>query len=129
MAYLLPNNKEERKTIQKSIIDKYIKRLPGTQIVVMGDFNIIVNVSLNRPLSQRKKQIKLDPLLERGSKSRIDYIWITEELANGLRDAKVQEIDTCTNSDHKAVIAKIDLSHLITPYSATEIKRKNYKRT
>ena len=38
-------------------------------------------------------------------------------------------MDTCTNSDHKAVTAKIDLSHLIIPYSAAEIKRKNYKRT
>jgi len=38
-------------------------------------------------------------------------------------------MDTCTNSDHKAVMAKIDLSYLITPYSAAEIKRENYKRT
>ena len=38
-------------------------------------------------------------------------------------------MDLCTNSDHKAVIAKMDLSYLITPYSAAEIKKENFKRT
>ena len=63
MVYLLPNDKEERKVIQKSIIDKYIKRLPRTQIVVIGDFNATVNKSLDRSSSQKKKQVKSDLLL------------------------------------------------------------------
>src|SRR6185436_12315269 len=104
MMYLPPNDKEKQRLIQKTIIDKYIKRLERTQMVIMGDFNSVVDVNLDRLTKSKKKQQKPNPLLGwlerqefkdtfrlinpeskevswsgRGSGSRIDYIWITEE--------------------------------------------------
>ena len=38
-------------------------------------------------------------------------------------------MDTCTNSDHKAVIARLELNYFIAPYSAARIKKSNHKRT
>ena len=123
-------------------------------MVIMGDFNSVVDVNLDRLTKSKKKQPKLNPLLDwlerqefkdvfrlinpeskevswsgRGSGSRIDYIWVTEELANGLYEAEIQLMDICTNSDYHAVVAKIELDHLITSYSAAAIRRGNFKRT
>jgi len=63
MVYMPPNDKEKRKMLQKTIIDCYIKRLPRTQIIVMGDFNCVADASLDRKLNQEKRQIKPNPLL------------------------------------------------------------------
>ena len=123
-------------------------------MVIMSDFNSVVDVNLDRLTKSRKNQPKPNSLLgwlerqefkdafrlinpeskevswsSRGSGSRIDYIWITEELANGLYEAEIQLMDICTNSDHNAVVAKIELDHLITPYSAAKIRKENMKRT
>jgi viroplasmin and RNaseH domain-containing protein len=38
-------------------------------------------------------------------------------------------MDICTNSDHNAVVAKIELDHLITSYSMAAIRKENIKRT
>ena len=38
-------------------------------------------------------------------------------------------MDICTNSDHNAVVAKIELDHLITLYSMAAIRKENIKRT
>ena len=155
MAYLPLNDKEGRKEVQKAIIDKYIKRLPRTQIIVMGDFNSIANADLDRRTTpNKKKNVKPNPLIGwlerqefkdafrvinpearvfswsgRGSESRIDYIWLTEELANGLYESEIQEMDVCTGSDHNAVLAKMELGHLVRPYSAAEIRKEKHERT
>ena len=64
MVYIPPNNKEEKKEVQKAIIEKYIKRLPRMQMVVMGDFNSTVNVDMNRQsASSKKKHFKPNPLI------------------------------------------------------------------
>ena len=46
-----------------------------------------------------------------------------------LYDSEIQDMDVCTSSDHKAVTAKMDLGHLIRPYSAAEIRREKHERT
>ena len=63
MTYLPPNDKEKQRLIQKTIIDKYIKRLKRTQIVIMSDFNSIVDVNLDRLTKLKKKQPKPNLLL------------------------------------------------------------------
>ena len=40
-------------------------------------------------------------------KSRIDYIWISKDLGQGLISCKITESDTITNSDHAIVSASI----------------------
>jgi len=63
MIYLPPNDKEKQRQIQKTIIDKYIKRLERTQMVIMGDFNSVVDVNLDRLMKSRKNQPKPNPFL------------------------------------------------------------------
>ena len=48
-------------------------------------------------------------------KSRIDYIWTSKDLGQGLISCKITESDTITNSDHAIVSANI----------ATEIMKKS----
>ena len=40
-------------------------------------------------------------------KSRIDFIWLTKNLAQGLMYCDIVNTDTITNSDHAIVIAKV----------------------
>ena len=40
-------------------------------------------------------------------KSRIDYIWVSKELGQGLTYCDILEADVVTNSDHAIVIAKM----------------------
>ena len=118
------------------------------------DFNSVSNIELDRSDNSQQRSFKQDPLLKwltrqefkdsyrllnpeskefswssRNLGSRIDQIWITEELADGLYEAEIQEIDVYTNSNHKAAVAKMNLNHLIEVYRAAEIKRANHQRT
>ena len=120
----------------------------------MEDFNCVADINLDRKTNQKKKQGKPNPLLNwfkrqefkdvyrtinpdlreyswsRGdSESRIDYIWITEELSEGLYEAEIQEMDVCTSSDHGAVVAMMELGHLMSPYSAAKALKRKYERT
>ncbi|CAG8856862.1 41887_t:CDS:1, partial [Gigaspora margarita] len=40
--------------IQKIVIDKYIKRSPEAQMIIIGDYNSVVNAKLDRNSSKRK---------------------------------------------------------------------------
>jgi exonuclease III len=39
--------------------------------------------------------------------TRIDYIWISEELASGLQKAEIEDAEKITESDHKIVKTEI----------------------
>ena len=152
MLYIPPNNEYEKKIVQKKIIEKFINRSLRSQVVVIGDFNSIIDPELDR--SPILRQIKQDPLLNWLQKqefldafrtiyprtkrftwtngdtsTRIDQIWVSEELAQGLFDAEIQEMDVYTNSDHEAMIARIDLKHLSASQSAAACKRSKQTRT
>ena len=155
IAYISPNDKKSKKEVQKAIINKYVKRCPRTQMVIMGDFNAVADIELDKQVKAKKrKYFKPSPLigwLERqefkdafrlanpeareyswsghGTESRIDYIWLSEDLANGLSESEIQNMDVCTSSDHNAVLAKIELGHLIRPYSAAEVRKEKQERT
>ena len=65
MIYLPLNDKESRKEVQKAIIDKYIKRLPKTQLVIMGNFNSVADINLDRQTKLKKKKYsKPDPFIK-----------------------------------------------------------------
>ena len=54
---------------------------------------------------------------------------MAEELASGLLDAEIQEMDIWTNSNYKVIVARINLNHLIAIYKKAEIKKENYQKT
>src|SRR5690349_3272468 len=37
-------------------------------------------------------------------------------------------MDVCTSSDHGAVVAMIELGHLMSPYSVAEVLKRKYER-
>ncbi|CAG8829056.1 24700_t:CDS:1, partial [Gigaspora rosea] len=55
--------------------------------------------------------------------TRIDYIWVSEDLSSGLMDAEIREVEIFTGSDHKAVTAKLLLNRLIGRKGLAKIKR------
>jgi len=61
--------------------------------------------------------------------TRIDYIWISEELASGLQKADIEDIEEVTESDHKIVTAEIWIRHMIAESSKAKVKRKTQSRT
>jgi endonuclease/exonuclease/phosphatase family metal-dependent hydrolase len=63
------------------------------------------------------------------SATRIDYIWISEELASGLQKAEIEEAEEITESDHKIIRAEIWIKHIIAKNNKAEIRRKRYSRT
>jgi len=62
------------------------------------------------------------------SKSRIDIIWISSDLFNGLKKAEIQEADCITGSDHKFVLAEIELSEFLNVNTAAHNRKKKYVR-
>jgi hypothetical protein len=154
MIYMPLNNKEERRLIQRKVVEKYIKRSPRTQIIIMGDFNEVVDADLDRSHSRKQRLNKQDPLINwlkrqdfqdafrmvnpkqqefswsRGEvSSRIDFIWLANELTSSLFESEMQDMDICTHSDHKAVTAKLVLDYWVVPSSAAKVRRSGQKRT
>jgi exonuclease III len=154
MVYLPPNNKEEQRKIQKAIIERYIKRSFRTQTVIMGDLNCIVDPELDRSSNTKHSSFKKESILKwligqdfkdsfrienprskefswtnRESSTRIDQIWVTEELANGLYDAEIQDMSSYTNSDHGAAVARIELNHLVALHKVSKLKKFEQCRT
>jgi len=61
--------------------------------------------------------------------TRIDYIWVSEELASGLQEAEIEEAEEITESDHKIIRAEIWIKHLTAKINKAEVKRKRQSRT
>jgi hypothetical protein len=154
MVYLPPNNKEERRMIQREILERYINRSKNAQIIVMGDFNCILDPYQDKLHSSEYETFKVDPFIKwlqkqdfedafrlinprskkfswtNGKQStRIDQIWVTDDLIGGLYEADIQDMDIFTGSDHGAVLAKMELGHLISLVSYAELKRENFNRS
>jgi len=61
--------------------------------------------------------------------TRIDYIWVSEELALGLQKADIEETEEITESDHKIITVEIWIEHMLGKNSKAEIKKKGQSRT
>jgi exonuclease III len=154
MIYMPPNNKEEQRRIQRAIIERYIKRTYRTQIVIMGDLNCIVDPELDRSSILKYSSFKKEPIIKwligqnfkdsfrignpkskefswtnGESSTRIDQIWMTEELASGLIDAEIQDMSSCTNSDHSAAVARLELNHITAWHKVSKLKKLEQYRT
>jgi exonuclease III len=154
VVYFPPNDKEEKRKLQKTIIERYIKRSQRTQMLILGDFNSISNPELDKSHYQNTSSVKPSPIINWLKKqefvdtfrtinprskeyswtngevsTRIDYIWISEDLSYGLIESELHEMDIYTCSDHKVVMAEIELNHLLSVASVADIKRFQNTRT
>ncbi|CAG8658695.1 121_t:CDS:2, partial [Gigaspora rosea] len=86
------------------------------------DFNTIANDKVNPELGKGKKIEKSLPSVKWFERQ--DYIWVTENLAMRLKEARVKNIATYTGSDHNSPLAEIKLEYLISNYSKAVAKKK-----
>jgi len=132
VVYIPHNDQKTRKDIQQQVIRRiYDCRRKAIKIIILGDLNDIrcKNLDQSREDSKRIQKLpllnwlgnsdlvdtfrKLHPYEKKFTrsndqvKSRIDYIWISKDLEQGLISCKITESDTITNSDYAIVSASI----------------------
>ena len=131
VTYILSNDKETKKLLQQYIIKKIRENeRKKIKVIVISDFNYIRSKTLdqNSKESKRKQSLPLLAQLESSGCedvyrkihpykreftqsngkicSRIDYIWASRELSQGLINCKIIDADYITGSDHKIVQAQ-----------------------
>src|SRR5260363_146613 len=124
------------------------------KVIVMGDFNYVIDKMLDKQKAyphQYKKPFplhtwltnsdcidtfrKMNPKIKKftwsgqDQKTRIDQIWISNALLTGLLNSDIEEMDVITGSDHSLVKVDISVTHLMSGMSKSNTKRKEYKRT
>src|SRR5260363_96856 len=122
------------------------------KVIVMGDFNYVIDKMLDKQKAyphQSKKPLplytwltnldcintfrKMNPKIKKftwfgqDQKTRIDQIWISNALLTELLNSDIEEIDVITGSDHSLVKVDISVTHFISGISKSNIKRKGYK--
>ena len=128
VIYIPPNDKETKKFLQQYIIKKIRENeRKNIKVIVIGDFNDIHSKILdqNNKESKRKQSLSLLAWLESSSCEdvyrkiylykreytwsngktclRIDYIWVSRELSQGVIGCRIIDADYITGSDHKII--------------------------
>ena len=154
MIYIPPNDKTQARKVQQLVIKRLANKTPETEIIVMGDFNHVVDETLDKQKKyshQNKRPLplhtwlinydcidtfrKINPKIKKftwsgqDQKTRIDQIWISNALLTGLLNSDIEEMDVVTGSDHSLVRVDISVTHLISSMNKSNNKRKGYKRT
>jgi exonuclease III len=153
IVYIASNSQQIRKETQRTIMREIAKRKLNMHFIVMGDFNHIIQASIDRgnsnntsfkklPLhSWLMKQGFVDTFREKYPNkkefswsngrecTRIDQIWVSDSLNLGLKEAYIEEMSIDTGSDHSLVATELTLEHLEIKSSLAQIKRKGEKRT
>jgi len=153
IVYIAPNSQPRRKEVQRVVMREVAQRKPNMHFIVMGDFNHVIQPSIDKsngtnnnfkklPLhGWMRKQNFVDTFREmypnkksfswsNGKDStRIDQIWISESLNFGLKEALIEDMTTETGSDHSLVAVELLLDHLEFKDSLAQSKKKGVKRT
>jgi exonuclease III len=132
VVYIPHNDQKIRKEIQQQVIRRSNEcSRKSTNIIILGDFNDIRNRELDQSREDSKRKQKLPLLAWLGNSSlidafrkvhpyekkftrmnsivnsRIDYIWVSRKLGQGLMYCDITEASTITNSDHAIVVTKL----------------------
>ena len=150
--YIPHNDKETRREIQHQVIRRCNEcTRKGTKIIVLGDFNDIRNKELDQNRKESRHTSKLPLLAQFESSrmidsfrllhpnvkkfsrlnsivnSRIDYIWLSRELEQGLVYCDIIKADTITDSDHSIVVTTLLTRIINKPRSLAYNKRLKSK--
>ncbi|CAG8799458.1 38301_t:CDS:2, partial [Gigaspora margarita] len=88
--YIPPNNRYEMDKVIKEITDIYSKRNKRTHIVILEDFNCVVNIKLDKiSKSKTKKEVTW---FNSQSDTKIDQTWVSENLMESLTRAEILDI-------------------------------------
>jgi exonuclease III len=63
VVYFPPNNKEERRNLQRKIVERYTRRSQKTQIIILGDFNSISDSDLDKSHNQGTSISRPSPII------------------------------------------------------------------
>ena len=152
-VYIPPNDKITSRRIQQKLVEMVSGRKQQEQFIILGDFNHTVDNILDRqnpqPVNYKRLPIfnwlkkqefadtyrRLHPDSRRYTWSnneaatRVDYIWVSEDLAAGLQSAEIDEAEGLTESDHEIIKAEIWVGHVTANNSKAEARQKNQMRT
>jgi hypothetical protein len=139
IVYMPPTDKGVNREIQRTIMREICNNKINTYICIAGDFNTLNNVDLDTNNKKRKSQRPGKPLFEwlknrdqidtfqylnphkkeftwykDGLASRIDYIWVGEEIQALIIDAGIEDVNMITNSDHNLIWSKFKTSEILS---------------
>ncbi|KAF9176243.1 hypothetical protein BGZ50_001280, partial [Haplosporangium sp. Z 11] len=122
----------------------------GDRIILMGDFNAVVNPSIDRASDTNNSttpELPLFPWLSArnfhdslrlqqptlrsytfGEVSRIDMIWVTSDLASHILDTTTFALTDPIRSDHQLIATVFDVHALISPTPQTTLNQ-HYQKT
>jgi hypothetical protein len=138
-----------QKEIQKVIIEDIAKKKVKSHYLIGGDFNRILNTELdttNTDTHRERKQLPLvkwmsslgfgetfricNPRIKKytwsngSTQTRIDQIWISSKLKEGLNNSDIEDMDLITGSDHNLIWGEINTS-LVIETSTKNLSRAN----
>ena len=153
VVYLPPSDKTLINRVQQKVITSFMQRTSNMQFVVMGDFNHVVDRELDKRSNGLGMVSKVLPLHKwfknqgfidtfrivnpdlmkyswsgQGVETRIDQIWVSEDLKYGVLAADIVEADIITASDHAIVTANITMKHVVQVRSAAAERKKEISR-
>ncbi|CAG8674913.1 8498_t:CDS:1, partial [Paraglomus occultum] len=133
IVYLSLKNEEVTKKVHKILIEEIIKNKKNTMYIILGNFNTVLNERLDMSSGERRstdtsakitKWLKntdhieifrfCNPELIRYSwlnsnvSTRIDYIWIIQDMKNHILNSNIEQMETITDSDHGLVWIQLD---------------------
>ena len=136
--YIPPNNGSEMDKVLNEITSIFNKRNIRTHIVILGDFNCIVDLELDKISESRAGNHRVSKIHRWLSKNdfidafrflhpterevtwsnsqsgtRIDQIWVSENLMESLTTAEILDMQFVTCSDHKATSMSLWLNSQI----------------
>ena len=137
MLYIPPSDAETAKELESLVQSRINEVQDNVLIVVMGDFNYIVNPILDKSsqIDNNRKLAMHTWLRERGFldtfryynpyekkftwsnstvATRIDQIWVSSNAIDVMQDAEIYNMSTVTGSDHDLTFAKFEWSRAIS---------------
>ena len=137
MLYIPPSDAEIAKELESLVQSRINEAQDNVLIVVIGDFNYIVNPILDKSsqIDNNRKLAMHTWLRERGFldtfryynpyekkftwsnstvATRIDQIWVSSNAIDVMQDAEIYNMSTVTGSDHDLTFAKFEWSGAIS---------------
>jgi hypothetical protein len=132
VVYIPPNDFKMQKEVQRLVTCDIARKKRDTHYIVSGDFNRISNAELDTTSPQvkgRKPQLPLvkwmkslgyeevfrscNPTVKKytwsnsKTKTRIDHIWVSNRIKEGVQKSDIEEMDIVTGSDHNLIWGSI----------------------
>jgi exonuclease III len=139
VVYLPPNDNIKQMEVQRLVTKDIASKKGNTQFIVGGDFNRILDQNLDTTNSQsrgRKPHLPLikwikslgfaeafrvcNPYVRKYTwanssvQTRIDQIWISSKVKEGLTESDIEEMSLVTGSDHNLVWGRINTASFIS---------------